>query len=156
MDPFKILRFQSIIKIILISFFYYGLKDDIESIVSKNLEVEDKFLLIFLLLIYSFASGFKNIYKILTVKTYSPMTRTLVDSCLDIFFYIYYFNSSYLFIIDLIVKIIIIFFNCVYNELFVLYCFGMEKDTYYGISQRAKLNIELPDKLINEDRDTIF
>ena len=166
-DPIKILRFQSVIKIILISFFYYGLKDDIESIVSKNLEVEDKFLLIFLLLIYSFASGFKNIYKILTVKTYSPMTRTLVDTFLDIFFYIYYFNSTnennkydefyyLLFIIDLIVKIIIIFFNCVYNELFVLYCVGMEKDTYYGISQRAKLNIELPDKLINEDRDTIF
>ena len=166
MDPFKILRFQSVIKIILISFFYYGLKDDIESIVSKNLKVGKIFLLIFLLLIYSLASGFKNIYKILTVKIYSPMTRTLVDTFLDIFFYIYYFNSTnennkydefnYLFIIDLIVKIIIILFNCVYNELFVLYCFGMEKDTYYGISQRAKLNIELPDKLINEDRDTIF
>ena len=169
MDPFKILRFQSVIKIILISFFFSKLNKNIISIKDAHLSIGRLFLLIFLLLIYSFASGFKNIYKILTVKTYSPMTRTLVDTFLDIFFYIYYFNSAnennnnkydefyyLLFIIDLIVKIIIIFFNCVYNELFVLYCFGMEKDTYYGISQRAKLNIELPDKLINEDRDTIF
>ena len=76
----------------------------------------------------------------MTVKTYSPMTRTLVDSCLDIFFYIYNFkfdksnnnnnedtNLNNLFWTDAIVKIIIVFFNCIYNEFLVLYCFGMEK-----------------------------
>ena len=115
---------------------------------------------IFLLLIYFIVSGFKTIYKILTVKTYSPMTRTLADSFLDIFFNIYYYwdiikGNDILrmtcFWIDLFFKVIIIFFNCVFNELLVLYCFGMDKNTYLEITERA-IKMELR----KEEQTTIF
>ena len=109
-----------------------------------------------LLALFFFVSGFQNIYKILTIKTYSPMTRTLFDSILDIFIYAYDYCSgkaitvtSDIFLIYLFCKIIIIFFNLVYNEFLVIYCFGMEKNTHFEIQKRI-LSIELPEKIINE------
>ena len=152
-DPFKALIYKGTIETLLILFFTNDLIEDIHKILEKKISI-------IMLLIYFIVSGFKTIYRILTVKIYSPMTRTLVDSFLDIFFNIYYYwdiikGNEILritcFWIDSFLKAIIIFFNCIFNELFVLYCYGMEKNTYLEITERA-INIELR----REDRTTIF
>ena len=152
-DPFKILIYKGIIETLLIIFLKNDLINDIQVILKLKISI-------FLLLIYFIVSGFKTIYKILTVKTYSPMTRTLADSFLDIFFNIYYYwdiikGNDILrmtcFWIDLFFKVIIIFFNCVFNELLVLYCFGMDKNTYLEITERA-IKMELR----KEEQTTIF
>ena len=60
------------------------------------------------------------------------MVRTICDCFFDVIFYsISEIKEKeipkVLFFIDLICKIFILFFNLVYNEFLVLYCFGMEK-----------------------------
>ena len=109
-----------------------------------------KIILSFLLLsLYLIVSGFSNIYKILTIKLYTPVTRTLADSALDFLFFLYYsmiekeikykqLNTRY-FYISFILQIIIVFFNLVYNEFIVLYFWGLEKETHLEITKRAKI-----------------
>ena len=84
-NPFKLLFYKSIIETLLMTIFYNGIMEDIRLI------LDQKQLIVLVLIIYFIVSGFKTIYKILTVKIYSPMTRTLADSFLDIFFNIYYY-----------------------------------------------------------------
>ena len=45
-------------------------------------------------------------------------------------------NITY-FIINIILSIIIVFFGCVYNEFFVLHCFGLDYETHKEIATRA-------------------
>ena len=55
--------------------------DDINSLkINNNIG-----LLIFLLIIYFILTYFKNIYRVLTIKIYSPMTRALAESIVDPF-----------------------------------------------------------------------
>ena len=119
-------------------------------------DTNEKKYFIFLIIgfvIYFITSGGRNIYRVITNKLYSPMARTLTDSFLDPLFIIYYFivekdfsysnntQNFYYFIINLLISFIIVFFGCVYNELFVLYCCNLEHDTYHQISRRASLII---------------
>ena len=64
------------------------------------------FLFFIFLLLYSLLSGVKNIYRILTNKKYSPMTKIMADSFLDpiLIFYFFYLKViciiySFLFLI---------------------------------------------------------
>ena len=111
-------------------------------------------LLIICLIIYFITSGGRNIYRIATNKFYSPMARTLTDSFLDPLFIIYYFvfendfinsknkqNILY-FIINLFLSIIIVFFGCVYNELFILFVCNLQYETHNQISERASRSEE--------------
>ena len=106
-------------------------------------------LLIICLIIYFITSGGRNIYRLATNKFYSPMARTLTDSFLDPLFIIYYFafendfinsknkqNILY-FVINLFLSIIIVFFGCVYNELFILFVCNLQHETHNQISKRA-------------------
>ena len=87
------------------------------------------------------------------------MTRALAESILDPFFIIYgyfdnksgkksgeFFNMA-IFITTLSCSIIMIFCSCVYNEVFVLYCFGLEKKTHLAVSNYNNSNsfLELSD-----------
>lgn len=118
----------------------------------KKLKYVDKpGLFLVCLLIFFITSGGRNIYRLLTNKFYSPMARTLTDSFLDPIFIAYYFffdddfrdsndkRNYYYFFFNLLISFIIVFFGCVYNELFILFCFGLEHETYDQISQRAFL-----------------
>ena len=83
------------------------------------------------------------------------MAKTLIDCFfvpLSIIFY-YSIKQDFLigqkgeqsfpfFICNLILSIIIVFCNCVYNDLFILYCCGLEYNTYNEISERASLKSE--------------
>ena len=62
-------------------------------------------------------------------------------------------NALYL-ILNIILALIIDFFGCVYNEFFILYCFGLEYETHYEISKRAnKQNQLIKLKDIYEDNN---
>ena len=102
-------------------------------------------LLSIFLFLYFLLSGGRNIYRILTNKIYSPMTKIITDCFLDPILIIYYFlfkndlNNIFFFIINLILLINMDFFGLVYNDFLILYCCNLEYDTYYEITKRAKV-----------------
>ena len=75
------------------------------------------------------------------------MTTTFMDYILNPFYLTYDFasgldyftngeiNYAY-FILNLILSIIISFLGCVYNEFLILFCFGLERDTYNQITTK--------------------
>ena len=122
------------------------------------------FSLIICFLFYFIFSGGKNIYRVLTNKIYSPTTKSLADSILDPFFIVFYYyfdrdfyNHKIHFIINIILSIIFVFCACVYNELFILFCFGLQHDTYREISTRSikseSLSELADDYVYNNDED---
>ena len=128
----------------------YSIKEEsFSKIISIYDEHNYKFiLLIVCLFLFFFFSGGRNAYRIITNKIYSPMTRTITDCFLDplLITYYYYFEKDFsirneqniiYFIINLIISIVIVFFGCVYNELFILFCCGLEHNTHYYVSLRA-------------------
>ena len=115
---------------------------------------EDKlyfFVVILLLIVYSIVTGFKNIYRRETIKEFSPMTRILAQSILDPIYIIYgaikdkdkeeKIDTSQ-FIVILVFSFIMIFCSCIYNEIFVLYFCGLEKDTHLAVAPSSE-NYEL-------------
>ena len=147
-NPFKLLMIEGIFGCILTSI--YSIKEEsFSKIISIYDEHNYKFiLLIVCFFLFFFFSGGRNAYRIITNKIYSPMTRTLTDCALDPLLITYYFiiekdfsinneqNIIY-FIINLIISIIIVFFGCVYNEIFILFCYDLEHNTHYYVSIRA-------------------
>ena len=124
-------------------------RSDINKLVlMKDNDVTKFILVILILLIYSIVSGLKNIFRRFTIKEFTPMTRALAESILDPFYIIFGYitkkekNIPY-FIITLICSIAMVFCSCVYNEIFVLYCCGLEKNTHLGIEILVKQNLEL-------------
>ena len=121
------------------------------------------FYLVICFLFYFIFSGGKNIYRVLTNKLYSPTTKSLADSILDPFLILfYYFDGDFdyhkiHFIINIILSIIFVFCACVYNELFILFCFGLQHDTYREISTRSikseSLSELADDYVYNNDED---
>ena len=86
-------------------------------------------------IIYCILTGFKNIYRRETIKEFTPMTRILAQSILDPIFIIFGdvdYNDTY-FTIILVFSFVTIFCSCIYNEIFVLYCCGLEKDTHLNV-----------------------
>ena len=58
---------------------------------------------------------------------------------------IYYFiakdnndNNLYSFIINLLISIITVFCSLIYNDFIILFCCGMEHNTHYEVSKRAR------------------
>ena len=66
-------------------------------------------------------------------------------------------NYAY-FILNLILSIIISFLGCVYNEFLILFCFGLERDTYKQITERSFTEQELNilDNVIEPDEEDII
>jgi hypothetical protein len=96
------------------------------------------------------------------------MARTLTDYIMNPIFITYYYlfgedfnsgkdekKSSYYFAINLFMSIITVFCSCIYNELFVLYCFNLQYDTHFEISKRAK-KIEKNEELLPMEQDISF
>ena len=79
------------------------------------------------------------------------MTRALAESILDPLFIISGFwqnddaknwKNWTNFITSLVCSIIMVFCSCIYNEVFVLYCCGLEKNTHLDVSYKTT-HIEL-------------
>lgn len=145
LDIYKVMIFESIIDFIIsINYFWLEVpRKEIDTILTINDRLK-LFYIIGLLMLYTILSGIKNVYRRLTVKKFTPMTRALAESILDpIFIIIGYANTSekdelttIYFIITLICSLIMVFNSCVYNEVFVLYFCDMEKNTHLAIAKQ--------------------
>ena len=101
---------------------------------------------IVLIILYIIISGFRNAYRVTTNKYYSPMSRALFESTLDPLLFLYntltydskdeYKGYWLYFSVVLASLTIIAFFSLVYNDLIILYCCGLNLDTYAGITKR--------------------
>ena len=135
LNPLFVVMIEGIFGIILTSIFLLFVDDPFYIFKENNGNKKKLFGLIIFLFLYFIMSGGRNIYRLLTNKIYSPMVKSLTDySIVPLLIIIYYFIkkdfqvniaesiSIPIFIINLILSFIIVFFCCVYNELFVLYC----------------------------------
>ena len=149
LDPFFILSFEGLFGFVFT--LIYGLFNNIliEIIQLRNNRTISEFtLLILALALFMILSGGNNTFRLLTLKIYSPMTSTFMRYILNHIYIIYYFifendfisngkrNYTY-FIINLVLSLIMPFCGCVYNEFFILLCFGLERDTYYQVTWRS-------------------
>ena len=95
---------------------------------------------------YIIIVGFTNGYRVTTNKYYSPRSRALIESTLDPFLFLYNdltfdekdeYEFFWLhFALVLFCLTIISFFSLVYNDLIILYCCGLEHNTYCEITNR--------------------
>ena len=155
LNQFLALMFEGIFGFFLtvIYAFFYNPFDDIVAMM-KNNSTGNFVMLILALILYLILSGVKNAFRVTTTKIYSPMTTTFMDYILNPFYLTYDFasgldyftngeiNYAY-FILNLILSIIISFLGCVYNEFLILFCFGLERDTYNQITKRSFTEQEL-------------
>ena len=132
--------------------------EDINSLKSNN----NFGLLIFLLIIYFILTYFKNIYRVLIIKTYSPMTRALAESIVDPFEIIFGSMTEkeikngilYYFIISFCL-FVIFFLSLVYNDFIVLYCCGLEYNTHLEIHKRSISYENLNSGIMDDDDDYV-
>jgi len=153
MSPFKVLMQVGFINccftLVLFLFDPYPLEkikvltDDGE----ENLEkTGDIIRLIILLILYFIITGIKNVYRVITIKLYSPMTRALSETIIDPLIVFHdlmdngYRNVNWTYIIiNFICLIIIVFSSLVYNDFIILYCCGLEYNTYTEIRKRSEV-----------------
>ena len=116
---------------------------------NNDSESKDFIYLIICIIIYFFLSCGRNVYRITTNKLYSPTTKALFDYILAPFLIIFYYTLDhdfqsnnerlfFIFLINLIISIIVVFCGLIYNELIILFCCGLEYNTYLEVSKRAK------------------
>ena len=145
------LIYEGIIGIFL--FIFYYLSNDTYQKQGKNIlknmsEFDLSFVyFIILIILYIIISGLRNSYRVTTNKYYSPMSRALFESTLDPFVFLYYtlikkkknkYGRGYWIYFGLILffLVIIAFFTLIYNDFIILYCFGLEHNTYHEITGR--------------------
>ena len=147
---FKMLIYEGLIGIVI--YILYFISNKSYQIHAKNLlndmsEFDWSFVyFIFLIIIYLIISGLRNSYRVKTNKYYSPMSRALFESTLDPILFLYYtlkYNEKdqyygywLYFGFILFCLTIIAFFSLIYNDLIILFCCGLEYDTYIGITYR--------------------
>ena len=152
MNPFLILLLEGLINMILsipLFLFLQNPPKDIKKL-NEQIFVGGNYFLIVLFLLYIILTMFKNIYRVVTIKVFSPMTRALAESILDPFIVVYYmFNddgnsnkySNFWVYCGVIIlcSIIMPFSSCLYNEFIVLFCCGLEHETHIEIIRRGTL-----------------
>ena len=137
-----------------------SLYDDIIKHISEYMNIIIIFLLLIIFMIFS---GFRHIYRVYTIKLFTPMTLSLFELLLDPFFvaftlYIEPPNNFTNFIDFCLIPfclLIMSFFSLVYNDFIVLYCFGLQKNTYLEIKKRTKTidNILFTEEEDDDDDD---
>jgi len=163
---FKILMYEGLIGL----FFYiiYFLTDKIYQNHGKILledmsKLDRSFILfVFLIMLYIIISGFKNAYRVSTNKYYSPMSRALFESTLDPLLFLYNSlkfdnkdNKNYwiYFSIVFFCLTIISFFSLVYNGFIILYCCGLQHNTYGEITNRLYSQQIIDDNFLLDDNE---
>ena len=155
LNPYYVLMLEGLSGFFM-SFSYFIYPDYLKDIkiVLKNFDTGKKVFFIFLLFLYTILCGFRNIYRVITNKIYSPMARSLTDYFLNpiyLIIYFFYKNDFLLnqkrniahFIINIILSILISICGCVYNEFMILFFCGLEYNTYDQIAKRANILNEL-------------
>ena len=151
LNPFKMVMYSGMFGLLITFIYGFILDYKLEDVIVLYENGKNKFIiLIILLIIYFILSAVRNIYRVIVVNIYSPMSRTLIESLLDpIYIFYYYFDkdghdfeinnkkSPYYFTAIFILSIIVFFFSFVYNELIILYCLNLDHDTHFEVSNRA-------------------
>ena len=145
MDPFVVLMYEGLFGFIL-SFLFFLEGDYFHDVadVNKQNSIGMFILFLFLLFVYIILSAGMNIFRVVTNKIYSPMTKTLTNYIMNPIFLFYYYGAQQdfekdgklnvpYFIINFFLSLIISFFCCVYNEFIVLFICGLENDKHYQI-----------------------
>ena len=156
MNPFIVLMYEGLFGFVF-SFLYFIYPEYMKDVI-KVYEAEKESpgrlaLFIFLLFLYIIFSAGKNVFRVVTNKIYSPMTKSLMDYILTpVYLFIYCFNDNDFrtngelnipyFLINLILSFIISFFGCVFNEFIILLFCGLHIDTHNQISERASSSLE--------------
>ena len=166
-NAFEILMLEGIASFIITAIYSIFINPFKEiSIVYKRIEASNFILLIFLLFLFIVLSAFINIYKILCNILYSPMAKSLSCYFLTSIFIIYHYinkndfmingeqNIIY-FLMSLVFSVLIDIFGLIYNEFFILKCFGLSKETYDGISIRARESQTELNDFKNSDNNNI-
>ena len=157
-SPFKMLMQEGLISCITLVIYLIIYFDINVRLKEEERNIEGIILSIFLLVLYWILSGFKNIYRVITIKLYSPMTRALAETIIDPFIVFYFCfidgenikQNVWYIVINLICLVLIVFCSLVYNDFIILYCFGLEHNTYTEIRKRSEFNIDI---LGEEDND---
>ena len=165
MNPFVVLMYEGLFGFLL-TFFFFFLPEYFQD-VNKIYKNKDKnfALFIFLLIVYMILSGLKNIFRVVTIKIYSPMAKMLTDYIINPLYFPYYcyvlddfkdkkkiLNVGYI-TLNCIVAFIISFFGCVYDEFIILFCCKLEHDTHHQISKRSENNFLMELMKYDEDSD---
>ena len=99
----------------------------------------------------------------MTIDIYNPATKNLIDVIFHpILIIIYFYKNDFkirdkkqriiYFIFNLIISIVMVISCCIYNELLVLFCCGLEYNTHREISNRASFSEEKDElKLFDND-----
>ncbi len=174
MNPFQLLMieggFGCVIAPIFILCFCIITNSSFKEIIFENFNEDHAFPLIVFLFIYFILCGARNTYKEVTNKIFSPVTLSLSYCILNPIMIIIYIIANnikerqkdiIIIIYDiahLVLSLIIVFFCCIYNELIILFCCNLERDTHYEIYKRADndknmnylLNVDDDDDIIEE------
>ena len=168
MDPFVVLIYEGLFGFLL-TFFLFFLKeyfDDFIKVYKKCYDSPWNFtLFIFLLILYMVLSGLKNIFKVVTIKIYSPVAKMLTDYFINPLYFFYnmavlkdfqrHGNTDWFYLIlNFVLAIIVSFFGCVYNEFIILFCCGLGHDTHYLITKRSEENLQMELANVNDSFDT--
>ena len=147
-DPFFIIMIEGLIGF-LFSILFCFIENPIENLKHiYNKESTASFcLFVILLLLFYLLTAFRVAFRIMVNKIYSPMVLTLSDYFLNPIYIIYYFFTGdfkskegldiFYFVLNLILSILTAFSTFIYNEFIVLFCFGLEKNTYDQITKRS-------------------
>ena len=163
LNPYKVLMLEGLFGCLFlpILFFMNGTYEDFNQFSLQG--VWKLLILIICLLIYLFLSLSKNIFRVLTIKSYSPMTRALAESIIDPFDFIYLIIKNMIikekfnpfqYIAITIALFVISFFSFVYNDFIVLYCFGLEYNTHLEIQKRAILYENIDGSIMDLERNS--
>ena len=159
--------FGFIISIIYSLILHFIIKENIFEEISEYINNKHSItLLIHFLILYFILSGFKNTYRTVTIYLFSPMTRIFTDSIIDPALILYYYfiendflindeQNLYYFITNLIISIIIVFCGFIYNEICVLFCCDLERDTYCEVTKRSKKYEQSIDSWLGESTNNI-
>ena len=168
LNPFKTLMIEGLFGTIFTSI-YSIIVNPFQEIYQyyKEKDKQSFIILIICLGLYIFLSGGRNAYRVATNKIYSPMTKSLTDYILNPLFIVYYFifendfcikeeKKIIFFILNVFLSIIIVISGLIYNELLILVCYGLDRDTHREVSERASNHCELFNYEVKENENDLI
>ena len=106
---------------------------------SRNLNI---FIFILLIVLYFIFTGLRNIYRVSTIKFYSPMVRALTEDIFDPFLFGFKNRDTWketFYLINLSCLVLMVFASLVFTEFIVLYCCNLEYYTHLEITKRGRI-----------------
>jgi len=107
---------------------------------SRNFNI---FIFILLIVLYFIFTGLRNIYRVSTIKYYSPMVRALTEAIFDPFSFGIKNRDKWkeaFYLINLSCLVFMVFASLVFTEFIILYCCNLEYYTHLEITKRGRIS----------------